>query len=218
MRRLAGLGGLVLVVGVLVVAQLMLPAVAAQRLRDRLAGSGQVVSVDVSAFPAVELLWHQADSVTVRLRRYDSSAAGLAQLLDQTADVGRLTATATQLDTGLLTLRDAVLLKRGATLTASANVTEADLRTALPVLDSVTPVASTGGQLILRGTATLFGVTATVDASVRAMSGALVVQPDVPLGALATIRVFSDPRLRVRTLEASPTATGFSVRATGQLR
>ncbi len=218
MRRLAGLGVLLLVLAVLIVAQLVLPGIAAQRLRDRLSASGQVVSVEVSAFPAVELLWHQADSVTVRLGRYRASSAGLARLLDQTADVDRLTATASELDTGLLTLRDAVLRKRGAVLTGSANVAEADLRTAVPVLDSVTPVATSGGQLVLRGTATLFGFTASVDATVRVQNGALLVAPDVPLGALATIRVFSDPHLRVRTLEASPTATGFSVRATGHLR
>ena len=53
-----------------------------------------------------------------------------------------LSASVAELDTGLLTLRDAALSKSGSILVGSGAVTQADLRTALPVLDSVTPVAS----------------------------------------------------------------------------
>ena len=45
-----------------------------------------------------------------------------------------------------------------------------------------------------------------------------MVTPDVPLGALATIKVFSDPRLVVQGVGGSPTANGFRVTATGRLR
>lgn len=217
MRRLAGLGLALLLVVILAVAQLVLPGLAAQRLRDRLARSGQVLSVSVSAFPALELLWHHADRVTVRLGRYRSSAEGLTGLINQAGDAGALSVTATELDAGLLTLRDATLTKRGAVLTGAAQVTEADLHAALPLLDSVTPVASTPGELTLRGTATLFGVTATVDATLREQGGSLILTPDVPLGGLATIRVFSDPRLQVQTITARPTRSGFAVSATGAL-
>lgn len=217
MRRLAALGALLLVAVVLGVGQLVLPGIAERSLRDRLARSGQVLAVHVHAFPAIELLWHRADSIVVRLGDYRSTPGRLAGLIDQAADVGSLTASAAELDTGLLTLRDATLHKQGSQLTGSAQVSEADLRTALPVLQQVTPVASAGGQLIFRGTATLFGVTASADATVSAVDGALIVQPDLPFGGLATIKVFSDPHLEVQSIGASPTATGFSVRATGQL-
>lgn len=200
------------------VAQLVLPAVAAQSLRDRLARSGQVLAVKVHAFPAIELLWRQADSVVVKLGRYASSPGRLAGLIAQAGDVGSLDASAAELDTGLLTLRDATVHKRGSELTGTARVTEADIRAALPVLGSVTPVASGDGRLTFRGTATLFGVSAAVDATVSVQSGALVVAPDVPFGGLATIRVFSDPRLEVQSIAAAPSATGFSVRATARLR
>lgn len=219
MRRLiAILAAVALVLVLLAIAQLVLPGLAAQRLRDRLARSGQVQSVSVSAFPAIELLWHQADTVTVRLGRFRASPGGLARLLNESAQVDQLSARASELDTGLLTLRDTSLSKHGDQLTGSAQVTERDLRTALPVLDSVTPVASSGGALTLRGTATLFGVTATVDATVRAQDGGLVVTPDVPFGGFATLRVFSDPRLAVGAITATPDGGGFSVRATAQLR
>jgi hypothetical protein len=217
-RRLAALGVLVVLILVLGVAQLVLPGIAAQRLRDRLARSGRVLSVQVDAFPALELLWHQADRVVVRLQRYRSSPQGLATLLNQAGDVGSLSASAAELDTGLLTLRDASLTKHGNQLTGSAQVTEADLRTALPVLDSVTPVASSDGTLTLQGTASLLGVAATVQATVSQQNGDLVVTPDVPFGGLATIRVFSDPRLAVESISAARTPAGFRVSATGSLR
>src|SRR5579859_6167414 len=132
MRRLAALGVVVLVIVLLAIAQLVLPGIAAQSLRDRLQRSGQVLEVEVHAFPAVELLWHQADSVVVRLGRYTSRPGHLASLLDQAGEVGSLSASVAELDTGLLTLHDATLHKRGAELTGTAQVTEADLRRALP--------------------------------------------------------------------------------------
>ena len=135
----------------LVVAQLVLPGIAAQRVRDQLARSGQVLSVQVHAFPAIELLWHHADRVVIRLGRYRTPAGKLGSSLGQSGDVGSLDATATEVDTGLLALHDAHLAKRGNHLTASATVTDADLHAALPILQSVTPVASTVGQLVAAG-------------------------------------------------------------------
>ena len=160
MRRLAALATGLLVVVVLVVAQLVLPGIAAQRLRDRLARSGEVLSVTVPAFPAIELLWHHADTVVVRLGRYHPRVGTLGGALDQAGDVGSLTASAQEVDYGLLTLRDATLVKHGSRLIGTATVSEAQLRSAIPILTSVTPVASTGGRLTLRGTASLFGLTA----------------------------------------------------------
>ena len=63
MRRLAALAAGVTVILALAVAQLVLPGIAAQRLRDRLAQLGTGAGRQVHAFPAVELLWHQADKV-----------------------------------------------------------------------------------------------------------------------------------------------------------
>jgi len=218
MRRIAVLIAAGVVVLLLVIAQLVLPGIAAQRLRDRLSRSGRVLEVQVSAFPAIELLWHHADRVVIRMATYTSSAAALSSTVGQVGDVGTLDASAGELRAGLLTLRDATLRKRGNVLTGTATVTEADLRTALPVLDSVTPVASGGGQLTLQGTATLFGVTATVDATVRPQNGELVVSPDVPFGGLATITLFSNPAISIQSVEATPAPGGFDVSAQARLR
>ncbi len=218
MRRIAALATLGLIIVLLGVAQLVLPGIAAQRLRDRLQRSGQVLEVQVAAFPAIELLWHHADRVVVRMGRYRSSPGHIGSLLDQAASVGSLDASASEIDTGLLTLRDATLRKRGDQLTGSATINENDLRKALPILQSVEPVASGNGELTLRGTATVLGVSATIDATVRAQNGQLVVAPDVPLGGLATITVFADPHVEVESVGAAAAPGGFSVVAQGLLR
>src|SRR5436309_6238176 len=132
MRRIALIIAAALLL-LLVVAQLALPGIAEQRLRDRLARSGKVLDVEVDAFPAIELLWHHADHVVVRMATYRSNARALSGTVGQVADVGSLDASARKLGAGLLTLRDAALRKRGNVLTGSASVTEADLQAAFPV-------------------------------------------------------------------------------------
>ena len=218
MRRIIAFATAGAVLLLLILAQLVLPGIAEQRLRDRLARSGTVLKVEVDAFPAIELLWHQADRVVIQLARYRSGPGPLGNMLSEAGNVGSLDASAAELDTGLLTLRNASLRKRGSALTGSASVTEGDLRTAVPFLDSVQPVALADGQLTLRGTATLFGVTATADATVAASDGGLVIAPNVPLGGLATVTVFSNPHVQVQGLSARSAPHGFSVTAVGRLR
>jgi hypothetical protein len=205
---------------VLGLAQLILPGIAADVLRDRLSKNGKVLEVSVSAFPAIELLWHNADKVVVRMATYRSTTPHLSSLLNQAGEVGTLDASATLFTTGLLTLHNATLHKRGNVLTASATVTQSDLRAAIPFLDSVTPVASGNGQLTLRGTATipLLGIPASVDATVATSNGRLVVAPDVPFGGLATITLFNNPHVRVQGVAATVTPGGFTVTAVARLR
>jgi hypothetical protein len=198
----------------LVVAQLVLPGIAARRLRDRLSRSGRVLEVKVEAFPAIELLWHQADRVVVRMARYRSTPGHLGSALAQTADTGSLYASARRLQTGLLTLSNATLTKRGNELEGSASVSEADLRSAVPFVQGVTPVASSDGKLVLRGTA--FGLTA--DATLMAVNGRLVVQPNVPILNFFTVTVFSDPHLVVQGVAARATPGGFVLSGRGRLR
>lgn len=215
-RRIVLLIGVVVIIG-LVLAQLVLPGIAEQRLRDRLGRSGRVLKVEVDAFPAVELLWHHADKVVVRLASYRSSAGHLGSTLEQVGDAGQLDASAAELDAGLLKLRDATLSKRGDMLTGSALVTEADLKSSIPILQNVQPVASGDGTLTLRGTATLLGLSATADATVGAQNGRLIVQPDVPFGGFATLTLFDNPHVAVESVGAANAPGGFTVDARARL-
>lgn len=217
MRRLAAVVVLVVVVLVFGVGQLVLPGIAASVLRDRLARSGRVVSVSVSAFPAIELLWHSADRVVVRMADYHPGTGRLNSLLAQAADVGSLRATAAAFHTGLLTLHDVLLTKRGSELEGSAVLLESDLRAALPFLQSVRLVSAGGGRVTLAGTASFLGVSATVPATVEPQGGRLAVVPDVPFGGLATVRVFSNPHVYVQGVGGSAVPGGLRVSARARL-
>jgi hypothetical protein len=217
-RRLIALGVAGVVIVVLIVAQLALPGIAANRLRDQLARSGTVLSVKVSAFPAIKLLWGDADSVVVRLGRYRSGSSEIGGSLNRVGGVGTIDVSAQEVESGVLTLHDAVLRKRGSELTGSATIVESDLRSAVPFLQDVEPIASSGGELILRGTASLLGLTASVDAVVGTRDGALVVAPDVPFGGIATITLFNDPQVRVQSVSAVTVPGGFKLNAVANVR
>ncbi len=218
MRRIAVLATAGVVLLVLVLAQLFLPGIAAQRLRDDLEKSGTVLEVKVSAFPAIQLLWHQADSVVVRMGSYRSGVGHLGSTLAGAGDAGTIDASAQQLEVGPLTLLGGTLRKRGSELTGAATVTESDLRSAVFFLDNVEPIASENGRLTLRGTASFLGLTATVDATVAAQNGALVVAPDVPFGGIATLTLFSNPHVDVQSVSATTVPGGFRITAAGKVQ
>ena len=107
----------------------------------------------------------------------------------------------------------------GGGILGQGTVREADLRRAVPLLRSVVPVASSGGRLVLKGTASVLGlVGGSVDATVQARGGKLIVSPDVPLGGLATITVFSARAVRVMGVSAVSAPGGFVARISGVLR
>jgi hypothetical protein len=150
--------------------------------------------------------------------RYAAGASELGSKLGAAAGLGSLDVSTQELQSGLLTLRDARLRKQGDELIGSATVMQADLRAAVPFLDNVQPVASSGGQLILRGTASLLGLQATVDAVVAARDGALVVAPNVPFGGIATITLLNDPHVRVQSVSAVSVPGGFRVTAEARVQ
>jgi len=210
-RRIAVLAAVGFVLLVLVVAQLVLPGIAARRVRDQFSKSGTVLDVKVSAFPAIKLLWHRADSVVVRMATYRAPVSELSNTLTETGDAGSVDASVQVLSVGPLALRDATMRKRGSSLTAAATVTQADLRSAVFFLRGVVPVTSADGSLTLRGTASFLGLTASVSATVAARDGALVVAPDVPFGGIATLTLFNDPHVYVESVSASGVPGGFRV-------
>jgi hypothetical protein len=64
----------------------------------------------------------------------------------------------------------------------------------------------------------VLGVGATIDATVQPQDGSLVVSPDVPFGGLATITLFSNPKIAVTGVSATPVPGGFVLIARGVVR
>lgn len=113
-------------------AQLILPRIAESRIRSRLDRYGQVHSVHVSAWPAIELLWGDADSAKVQAGTLALSTARAATLLHEAKGISQVSFSASSVRLGKLRLTNAELHKHDARLTAGGLVNGADVRAALP--------------------------------------------------------------------------------------
>ncbi len=213
MRVRVIIGVVAVAVALLVASQLLLPSLAEHKLRDDLAGSGDVRSVSVSAFPAIKLVWRHADRVRVRFGRLRLGRGELADRLDETRHVGRVDAHADVLRVSALTLRDIDLTKRGPRLHAEAALSKADLDRALPAGAGLKPVGAGGGELTVEVTAGPVAVRAIA----AARGGALVITPTGVLSGVATVTVFSDPRIQVTGVGARTRPGGYVVTVDGRL-
>ena len=117
-RIAGGLAGAVVLV--LVLAQLLLPGIAASRVRARVEKYGTVKSVTVKAWPAVELLWGKAESVDVKAGSLRLSKAQTAKLLREAHGVTSIRASAESVKEGPLQLYEASLQKRSSCAAAGA--------------------------------------------------------------------------------------------------
>jgi hypothetical protein len=200
-----GLAGAVLLV--LVLAQLLLPWLAARRISSRVGRYGKVLSVSVSAWPALELLWGHADSVRVQAKSLAVSPSQVGSLLWEAHGVSSMDLSAESVQVGQLRLSDCSLRKRGGALSAQALTSEADVAAALPSGFSVRLLRSEGGEVEVQATGGLFGIGASVNAVAGASNGRLVAHP---LGFLVEglqLTLFSDPHVYVQGVGASVQST-----------
>jgi hypothetical protein len=216
---LAASGLAALLAALVLVGQLVLPGIAADRVRTTVGRYGPVRSVSVSATPAVELLWGGADRITViagSLRMAPSQLADLEQRLRGVARAqlraGRLDLALSSAVQGSIGLSDVRLTKEGRLLTVRGIVRERDLRLALPAGISVTGLEGAEGALRLTLEGGLAGVRVSGEAQVGAHEGAIVAWPvGVPLASLVAFTVFSDPRIAVESVSAVPAEGGYAV-------
>ena len=203
--QIAG-GAVAAVVLALVLAQILIPKIAASSISSKLGRYGRVQSVSVSAWPAVKLLWGSADSVNVRMRTLAVSTHQAASLVWEGRDAGELQFSASSAKVGPLGLAQVVLRKHGDKLTAQADASAAAIGAALPPGVSVALVRSEGGSVEVKASGGLFGVSASIDAVAGPQEGSLVARP---LGVLLSgfqLRLFADPHVYVEGVAASPLA------------
>jgi hypothetical protein len=198
---LASLAGCVLLLAVL--AQLLLPRIAASRVSARVGRYGSVASVSVSAWPALKLLWGDADSVRVRARSLSLSPAQVAELLWEARGAASMQISAAAVRLGTLELSDATLHKHGGALSGAALASEAAVHAALPAGFGVTLLNSSGGQVEVRASGALFGIGASVDAVALAREGTLIAHPLGPLIEGLQLTLFADEHVHVLGVSAS---------------
>ncbi|HEV3094404.1 MAG TPA: LmeA family phospholipid-binding protein [Solirubrobacteraceae bacterium] len=229
MRRTRKSTRVVLAVAVPVVlvalAQIVLPPLAARIARDRMKAYGDIRSVSVSAWPAVELLWGKADSATALASNLNLTTAQMTKLAWEARGIHDLDLSVDTLDLKVPGVPNDVLLrnvrtqKRGSSMQVSATLTQSDLAASVPSGFTVQPVASGGGQVEVHATGGLFGLQASIDALVRPLDGRLIAEPHgLPLSGIATVTLFSDPHLKVEWVgltvtRRQPLAYGLTLRA-----
>ena len=198
---------------VLVASQLALPELAERRVRSELSATGDVSSVEVSAFPALKLLFERAGSVRVRMSEASVGAGDLGDRLASTSRARSLDFAVDVLSLGPLRVRDVTLAKDGDALVGTASLTEDDLADALPVDLGLRPVESGDGALTLEAAVGPVAVRGRLSDS----EGALVIAPDGVLGGFASVTVFEDPRVRITSVGSEPRPDGFTVIVRGEL-
>jgi hypothetical protein len=211
LRRLAA--GLGLLAAALVGGQLALPRLAERRITHDLASTGEVRRVSVEAVPAAKLLFRRADRVEVDMAEARAGTGRLAKLLRRTQGARELEARVDLVRLGPLQLRGVALHKDHERLRGEATVSEADLAAALPRQLAVRPVEDPAGELVLEGAVGAFAARARLSAR----DGALVIAPDGLLGALGSLTLFRDSRIRVDEVGSRTGADGFTLTAAGRL-
>ena len=205
-RRIAA-AGIGVVVLLVVLAQVLLPGIAADRISSRLARYGHVRSVDVTAWPAVELLWGTADSVRVRASDLTFALSQTGHVLGEASGAHDIDMTAARVRVGPLELSEVSFQKRGAQLVARALASEAAVAAALPPGVRIRLLRSEGGSVEVGVGGALFGVGGEIDALAQASAGKLVARPAAPLLQLFSLTLYADPRVYIESIAARPIAS-----------
>jgi len=206
------------VLALLALAQLILPRIAASRISSRVGRYGSVEHVSVSVFPAVKLLWGDADSVNVQAGSLSLSPAQAAALLREGRGAEDMDVSAEAVRLGSLALTDGVLRKRGSQLSAHAHASQAAVRVALGPGVGVRLLGSEGGHVRVAATGSLFGVGATVAAVAESEDGKLVVHPEGLLLEGFRLTLFHDAHVHLLGVAARQDGSGYVLGVTALLR
>jgi hypothetical protein len=194
------LGTVAAAAAVLGLAQLLLPGIAAQRVRDELGRYGVVKSATVSAFPAIELLWGGAQSASVNAGNLNMGSSQAAELVWKARGVQRIDMIAESIQLGSIRMRDIRIEKRGTALYIQGSVAPADFSGAVPGGMEVQSLESVPGGVQARVGGNLFGVSTSADALLSVQEGRLVVQTQgVPFAGFMKLTIFSASRMAIQS-------------------
>jgi hypothetical protein len=156
--------------------------------------------VSISAFPAIELLWGHAQSVTVSAAHLNMTPAAANELLWGSRGTGRVDMHAESMRVGSFLLRDMSWRKRGDRLDMAGLLTEGDLRASLPGATGFALLASNSDGALMRVSGSLFGLSASVDVQLSAVDGKLVAQPEgIPFAGFVKVTLLSAPHMYVQS-------------------
>jgi len=203
-----------------VLGQVLLPGIAADRIRDSLEAHATGVRVSVSADPGLELLLGHADTVTVHIDQlYPRQAHGrIHSLFARVGETDNLDASIREAFVGGLAIDDIHLTKHGSLLLGRATVTTVAIDAALPLHLRIADRNPNASTLLLSGRVDIFGHKLGGTASVKAERGQLVIAPANPLLAFLHATIFDDPHVQVETISARAVPGGYTFVASGRFQ
>jgi len=169
-----------------------------------------VRSVEVKAWPAIELLWGDADSVRVRASDLSIALPQTGHVLREASGAEKIDMTAVRVRVGPLVLSEVSFQKRGSRLYAQASASEAAVAEVLPPGVRVRLVRSEDGSVEVSVGGSLFGVGGEIDALAQAREGKLIARPTTPLLGLFSLTLYADPRVYVESVAATQTSMPVS--------
>lgn len=197
--------------------QLVLPRIAADRVRGELGDDR--ADVEVVAFPAWKLVLGRADRVRIDTPTVAvGEEAPLTRLLRRAADVGDTRAVIHALVVDRLRLRDVRVRILDGRLSASAAVSVRALSALVPGGGALTPLPpDADGRPRFSARVTVLGVSSDVPVVVGAVDGRVQVRPESGLASVFSITVFANPSLRVRAVSGSVAGDTLRIAFSGDL-
>jgi hypothetical protein len=209
-------------VALLLLAQALLPRLAEHEVRAALGPQARGVHVAIAATPAVKLLWHRADRVTITVDKLRPSASGggsTGQILADLNVARKLDLRIGDLQAHGVHLRGVDVHKDGPTVVAHADVDLRVLQGLLPRGLRVEPLSARNGEIRVAGRLAVLGSRVHARGALLADRGRIVVRPEgVPFGSLVSVPLFSDDRLAVDGVGARRSDDGVVLSARGHLR
>ena len=131
-RRKAAVGTALILTLAAITTEAALPSVAENRVRDELAGMGVVTDVEISAFPAVMLLFGDVESAAIQMSSATLDVEDMEEMLDKFGGVDALDAEIDTLEAGPFDVASVGLEKRGQSLDATATLDVEQIEGLLP--------------------------------------------------------------------------------------
>lgn len=216
--RVAGIAAGTVVV-LAITSQLLLPPLAEWRLRSNLQRNADGVKVEVSAFPAIQILLGRADRAEVSIDSARSSGGGkLGDALGEARRAEEVDVRIDRLTSHGLLMRDVTLTKRDDRLVGGAVVLRKDLAAALPPGIEVRARDAGAGGIVLRGSIDALGVKGSARFRIVVRGGGIVIEPiGGGLASLVTFTVFRDDHVRVDSMKQTSSRGHYTFTATGHI-
>jgi hypothetical protein len=201
----------------LALGQLLLPAIAADRVRAELGDDR--AQVDIEAFPAWKLVLGKADRLDVSTPTVAAKGpTPLGDLLERAKDVNETDARIGTIAIDELRLRDVRVRIADGRVRTDATLSVRALSATVPGGGELTalPPASDGRPRFSARVGVL-GVSADVPVAVGAVDGRVEVRPEEGLASAFSVTVFEDPGLRVEAVTGSVAGDTLRIAFSGVL-